>query len=152
MDDSILNVMITEVDDYRGKRKKVTIDCSQDGRTEQCHKSQCDINNILAKHAKTGLLDHVQRYNGSYEDVSSAEDYHASLNTVMRAEEAFSSLPSDIRNRFKNDPASFLEFVGNPENDDEMYKLGLKVKRPVNEVPTQPTPTEESVGEAVAEA
>jgi len=53
------------------------------------------------------------------------QDYHASVNAVLEAREMFESLPSSVRRRFGNDPAAFLDFVGDEENRDEMEKMGL---------------------------
>lgn len=94
--------------------------------TKQCFKDECDITKILAKYRKTGLIDHVNRFQGHYGDFSSAQDYHASLNQVLQANDMFMTLPSDIRTRFDNDPGKFLAFVEDPANAASMVELGLK--------------------------
>ena len=48
------------------------------------------------------------------------------MNQIIAAQEAFNSLPSDIRKKFDNDPAEFLEFVSDEKNNDEMIQMGLK--------------------------
>lgn len=88
-------------------------------------KQVCDINNIIAKYRQTGLLEHVSRYQGSYSDVVIEGDLHTAMISVVQAEEAFLSLPSNIRKKFHNDPSEFLDFVNNSDNFDEMVKLGL---------------------------
>lgn len=106
-------------------------------RTKQSFKDECDINNIMKRFHQTGLVSHVNKYQGSYEDVSRGYDYRESLEVLKRAQEAFGSLPSKIRYRFHNDPGEFLEFMSNPANLDEAVELGLAVKRPapVTEAP-----------------
>lgn len=106
-------------------RVKEQLICKDPSLTHQCFKDECDINNIMSRWVKDGLVAHVNQYQGRYEDVSSAEDYHTSLNRVIAAQDAFDSLPATIRSRFENDPGKFLEFVGDPSNKDEMTKLGL---------------------------
>ena len=34
--------------------------------TEQHHAKACDINSIMAKYVKTGVLDHITRYEPTY--------------------------------------------------------------------------------------
>ena len=48
------------------------------------------------------------------------------MNQIIAEQEAFNSLPSDIRKKFDNDPAEFLEFVSDEKNNDEMIQMGLK--------------------------
>lgn len=106
-------------------RMKEQLFCKDASLTQQCFKDECDINNIMARWVKDGLTTHVNRYQGRYEDVSTAEDYHTSLNRVIAAQEAFESLPATIRSKFENDTGKFLEFVGDPTNKDAMAELGL---------------------------
>lgn len=111
-------------------------------RTKQSFKDECDINNILKKFQKTGLLTHVAQYQGQYQDLPSDLDFQASINQVLAAQAAFSSLPSSIRARFENDPARFLEFVGNPANEKEMVEMGLAKPRPDAPAPDEPPANE----------
>lgn len=93
-------------------------------RTQQHTKDHVDINNIMKKFQKTGRLPEG-KVNPMYDDFSQVEDYHTSLNTIFKADDQFSSLSSDIRKKFQNDPAQFLQFVNDPKNKEEMIKLGL---------------------------
>lgn len=106
---------------------------SDDTRTKRSSLKECDINSIMAKYEKTGIIEHVKQFSGRYDDFTMVQDYHESLNQVMAAQEAFMTLPAQLRSRFKNDPAEFLEFVGNPDNKNEMISLGL-VDAPTPEV------------------
>lgn len=112
------------------KRNRITVDCSKDKViTEQSHKQGCEINNILAKYHKTGVLEHVNKHQAQYGDATSL-DFQNAMQTVINAQTMFDDLPSKLRNRFQNDPAQFLDFVQNEENIDEMIKLGLATQRP----------------------
>lgn len=110
----------------RNYRRKVVTTFTEPSMTKQSFASECDINNIMSKYQKSGLLTHVNKYQGSYADVSNAVDYHDALNIVLAGNEAFESLPSSLRKKFNNDPAEFLSFVDDAENADEMIKLGLR--------------------------
>ena len=121
-------------------------DCPREraSKTEQHHKSLCDINNIIKQYDKTGLITHVNKAIAQYGDFTEVNEYQESLNLVMEAQEAFNALPAAIRARFENDPGQFLEFATNPANADEMVELGLakKIAEVVEETP--PAPEEET--------
>lgn len=97
------------------------------GRTKQAMRKECDINVIMAKYAKTGLVNHFSRYGGDYGFASSVS-FHEAMNVVTKADQMFDDLPSKVRRRFNGDPASFLDFVQDPENAEEMIELGLCVQ------------------------
>jgi len=108
-----------------GERNRVTLECPEDVLTEQHHKDACSISQILAMYDKTGIITHVNRSKEAYGDFTVVNEYQEALNRVIRADEAFSALPSDVRKRFDNDPGAFFEFATNPENVEEMVKMGL---------------------------
>lgn len=110
------------------------------GLTKQCFSEECDIGSIMARFDKTGLIEHVNKFQGDYGDFTDAQTYQDSLNQVMAAEDMFMSLPANVRAKFENDPGQFLDFVGNPDNLSEMVDLGLAnpVSAPVEAV-VEPT-------------
>jgi phage internal scaffolding protein len=122
------------------KKSRVQLDTGPVSLTEQHHKQACDINHLLRRYQKTGLLDHVNRYQGRYEDVSTIEDYQTSLNTIAAAHECFDSLPSSIRKKFSNDPQVFLDFVSVDENIPELIEMGLIQSSAAEVVPSADAP------------
>lgn len=92
--------------------------------TEQHHKKECDINYIVKKYDKTGLIQHISRFEGKFGDMSGA-DFQTMQNKVANALSMFEQLPSEIRNRFKNSPTELLSFMDNEQNRNEAIKLGL---------------------------
>ena len=65
------------------------------------------------------------------------------MNIVTRAQQMFEELPSKIRNKFKNDPSAFLDFVADPLNRPEMDEMGLtEAKVPPEPAPLSGPPTE----------
>ena len=46
---------------------RVTQPVGGPSRTKQAFKEECDVNNILRKYEKTGLITHVAAYKGRYE-------------------------------------------------------------------------------------
>lgn len=106
--------------------------------TKQAFKAECDINNILVKYQKTGVFDHVKKYEGQYFD-STETDYQEALNTVINANDMFDELPSKAREYFHNDPARFLAFFDSYNEDavNKLRELGLAVgtrSNPTNQI------------------
>lgn len=92
--------------------------------TEQSHKDQCDVNRIINKYDKTGLLNHVTSMEMQYGDCTGL-DYKEALDKVTSIRQAFDTLPNEIRKRFKNSPEEYFNFMSNPENRKEAIELGL---------------------------
>lgn len=101
------------------------LECPYPGLTKQSMKAECDINGIMKRYEKTGVLQHVRNNVGFYDDVSSVVDYQASLEIVRKAEDMFRSLPAKIRSRFENDPQQYVDFVLDPANKDELIAMGV---------------------------
>lgn len=107
-----------------GPKQRVQINFPDQGRTKQAMQSQCDINQIMAKFQKTGVIDFVNKHAPQFGD-STGIDFQTSMETVIRAKEMFADLPSSVRKRFNNDPTELLDFCENVENRQEAIKLGL---------------------------
>lgn len=109
-------------------------------RTQQQFKDEVNVNNIMKKYRKTGQITHLNNRTGKYADLSNAQDYFESIQTIRTASEAFDQLPSELRKRFHNEPAEMLQFINDPKNYDEGVKLGLFNPKlpPLN---TSPAPT-----------
>ena len=92
--------------------------------TEQNHKKECDVNSIIKKYDKTGLITHVSTMEAVFGDVGGF-DFKKAMDLVVNAQAMFDRLPSGIRKRFHNSPEEFLRFMEEPNNRDEAIKLGL---------------------------
>ena len=108
-----------------GDRNRITLDTGKESNVEQHHAKDVDINNIMAKYTRTGILEHQRTYNGNYGDFSADISYQEALNTVMLAQDMFMDLPAEVRRKFDNDPGAFLQWADDPENLEEMRELGL---------------------------
>lgn len=100
-----------------------------ENQAKQSFKDECDINKIMARFQKTGILDHYTKHAPQYMDIP-AIDYHEALNIIATAESMFEELPSEARKKFDNDPEKFLEFVQNPANAEQLADLGLANRIP----------------------
>lgn len=108
-------------------------DVKSRSRTKQSFKEDSDINNIVAKYQRTGVLGNPlggsPRY-PQFGDFSNVGDYQSSLNLIIEANENFMLLPAVLRKRFNNDPQELISFMDNPDNLKEAQELGL-VPKPV---------------------
>lgn len=107
-----------------GDKKRIRVQNDEPSMTKQSHKDECNINLIIKRHDSTGLLTHVRNMSPTYGEVT-GDDFRDSMEKVIAAEQAFGELPSGLRKEFQNDPALFLDFVHDPENQDRMVELGL---------------------------
>jgi len=105
--------------------------------TVQSELAATDINNIVEKHTKTGLLP-VMTQSPVFGDVSSAPTYQESLNVVIEAQKLFMGLDAKIRKEFDNDPAQFLAFVDDPKNADRLIEMGLREAPEPPPAPAEP--------------
>lgn len=92
--------------------------------TDQSFRDECDINTIMARYQSTGELPYLNEMQGQFLDVSEM-DFQHHMNFILEAQQMFDDLPSNIRDRFGNDPGAFLGFVNNPDNAVETAKMGL---------------------------
>jgi phage internal scaffolding protein len=121
--------------------KRVTIKTG-DGLAKQAFKSECDINTIMQKYEKTGLIAHVNSHGGDYGNYLNVTDYHTAMTQITEAQEAFMSLPAKLRERFGNNPANFLAFAQDEKNLSEMVEMGLAeapVTEPKEKAPEKPS-------------
>lgn len=105
--------------------------------TKQECKDECDIHNILRQYQRTGIMAHIAANQPRFEDLPELDDFQSALNLVMDAEDRFALLPSQVRDRFENDPGQFLAAFQDPSMRDELRSLGLLREAPA---PREPDP------------
>lgn len=105
--------------------QKPKLICKDESRTIQSAKDECDVNKIVERFTKTGLLTHVNVSEPRYGDFSEVADYQTALMEIMKAEDSFSRLPSSVRKMFDNDPQKVIDFVQDDKNYEKAIKLGL---------------------------
>lgn len=124
------------------KSVRQRFDTGTDSRTKQSFRDESDINNIMDKYMKTGVMDYVKENPGQYIDLPDVMDYQNSMNLVIAAGEAFDGLPGTVRKRFENNAVQFLEFMHDPDMMEESVELGLRERVP-DEPVLDPEPLEE---------
>lgn len=95
------------------------------GRTHQSFKDECDINIIMSRYQKTGVLpENLNQREAQFLDVSAVE-FQSAMQLVAGAQSLFEQMPSAIRERFQNDPAQLLAFTDDEKNLQEAAQMGL---------------------------
>ncbi|WNK14645.1 MAG: internal scaffolding protein [Microvirus sp.] len=113
---------------YELPRVRLQITFPPEGRTKQSFKEECDINTIMQRYQKTGILPETQHRVAQYLDASGF-DFQASMEQVAAAKTMFEQIPAAIREKFENNPAKFVEFCENPANLPELTEMGLATRR-----------------------
>lgn len=109
--------------------RKFSFECRGESLTQQQFKKECDVNQILNKYKKTGMITHINKHQGNFGDFSNVDDYQTSLHKVMTAQASFMQMPSELRNKFNNDPAQLISFMTDDKNKEDCIKFGL-IKKP----------------------
>lgn len=108
--------------------ERVITEVGDESMADQSFKDECDINNILKQYQLTGLISHINKHKGEYVDLPDDLDYQNSINTVLIAQDAFATLPSKVRDEFRNDPLHFLAAFSDPSRRGYLEELGLLPK------------------------
>lgn len=111
----------------RPKLVRPTIDTGK-GLTKQSFKKDRDINVIVNKYQRTGVIEFANKRAPEYMQMDEM-DFQDAMQKVVHANEVFSELPAAVRKKFNNDPGQFMAFVHDPANEDEMVDMGLAVRR-----------------------
>lgn len=111
--------------------------CGDKSKTQQNMKDEADINVIVGRFLKTGLMPQGVRV-PEYADFTEVMDFKTAQQVLIDARMNFMQMPANLRARFHNSPQNFLEFCTNKDNLEEMRKLGLAI--PEKMVDTTPAP------------
>lgn len=124
--------------------------------TRQEFKDECDINTIMRRYEKSGVVSHVRKSEPQYGDFVGIPDFQQSLNMLNAATESFMQLPARVRREFDNDPRQFVQFVEDPANLEKVREYGLanvpepEAKPQRVEVVNQPIEKKEEAAKVVA--
>lgn len=96
---------------YLGTHKKgerLYAKMSKETQTEQSHKQECDINYIMQRYRKTGIL--PTRINKPvFADVANVGGFDKAMDIVAKGMSEFHKLPEKIRLKYDNDPRKWLK-------------------------------------------
>lgn len=134
------------------EHEKVPAPHADDGMTRQEFADECDINVLMARYEKTGVLNHFNARQPQYLDVSEVPDLATSLLYLQEAETAFMRLPAAVRKEFDNDPVKFVDFASDPENLSRMREWGLAAPEKAPDALQGPGATPDEGGEPSSNA
>nr|QJB19928.1 MAG: internal scaffolding protein [Microvirus sp.] len=98
--------------------------CEDKTLTQQHMKDECDINVLVKRFVVTGEIPQLTMP-PMQGDFSTAPTYQEALNLMVEANRSFMQQPAEIRARFENDPAKFVDFCSDEKNRDELRRMGL---------------------------
>lgn len=128
--------METVIVDRESGSRRVMQSCVGESRTEQHHANEVNINQIVARYTRTGVMPSRGGV-PSYGDFAGVSDYHSAVEAVRAADAQFMLLDPHIRERFANDPGRLLEFLADPRNREEAVRLGLVAAADVSVEPQE---------------
>lgn len=121
---------------YSEKERPVT-ENNEPTMTKQALAEELDVNNIIRKYNKTGIMQKAHDFEGVYGEFDSF-DLREAIEKVKLANELFLEVPSSIRSEFNNDAGAFVDFATNPVNIEQMREW--KLAPPEQSEPPQPPP------------
>lgn len=135
--------------DEKARSQLSTIDGFEPTLTQQHMAEECNINTIVKRFGVTGMLPQAGKL-PTYGDFTGIWDYQSALNAMQDADNVFNALPADIRKRFNNNPAEFVDFCSDSANIDELRSMGLANPAPDVSVPQEPMQQGSGAGAAGA--
>lgn len=113
--------------------------CLDKTLAQQHFRDETDINTIVERFHITGELPTTVRM-PTYADFGGPFDFQTAMNAIRSAEESFAAMPANVRARFHNNPAEFVDFCDDPENLSEARRLGLVPAAEVKKAPETEKP------------
>lgn len=104
--------------------------------TRQEMSPDCDINVIMARYERTGLVPTNLNAAPTYLDLTQTPpDLMTALNMINDADDAFMRLPATVRKEFDNDAMRFVEYASDGNNIEQLREWGLAPPAPVEAPP-----------------
>lgn len=97
--------------------------------TVQADIEHTDINRLVQRADNTGILANLRNTQLQFGESPDVNEYQDALNLVARAQSQFQKLPAELREKFGNDPGTFVEFVTNPANAQTIQDAGVAIPR-----------------------
>jgi len=113
------------------------VECTlEERRTKSEFHDECDINKIMARYRRTGVLpEYAHQAAAQYGDFSQIPSFAEMQHKIIAANELFGALPAIVRKQFDNDPGQFLEASQTAEGRSLLVKLGLGAPNPLDDSP-----------------
>jgi len=114
----------TSYDDHDELNNETGLQCNDPSLAQQHQKDETDINLIVRRFTQTGELPQ-HNMPPLAEDFQGVESMQEAMQLIVDAKDAFMEQPAEVRAKFNNDAALFVEFCSNEKNTPQMEELGL---------------------------
>lgn len=105
------------------------VHCKDPSLVREADSVDADINVIMKRYTQSGVIpmnaDLVARMPLNGTEFPDGFDFRMAQDLIAQGRQAFMALPADIRSRFQNDPAQFVEFCSDRDNLPALRKMGL---------------------------
>lgn len=113
--------------------------------TEQSHRKECNINCIIDRYKRTGVLGTIEQTRDMfYGDFANVGTFHEAQNLLAESREKFMALPSNVREAFGNDVTKFLDALRDNSQIGKLIDLGI-VKKVAENIATPENPVDMSI-------
>lgn len=93
--------------------------------TQQQFKEDCDVNNIMERYFRTGVLDHIAQNEPQY-GMMDGKTFTELQNEIAAAKSLFESLPARARAHFEHEVTQFLDYVASEDASESLLRdLGV---------------------------
>ena len=113
------------VQEKPAKRERVRTPVGTRSRTKQSFMDQTDINLIMKKFGRTGVLEHTTHKEPQYGDFTMSVDLQEAIELVKTAQEKFMGLPAEVRFAAGNSPVQYSEMLASEEGAMMLQEAGL---------------------------
>lgn len=104
-----------------------TINLDKD-MAQQHFAKEVDINEIMRRIDKGGDITQFARQQGRYVGLGEPRDLMEAQHRVIKAQQAFLTLPAELRAKLDHNPQEFLTWLNDPTKESEHIEWGLKEK------------------------
>lgn len=113
-------------DVYKGRpRDFMALEFPLPSLTDQSFADECDVNVLMKRYEKTGVLPQFPDRQPFYVDNWDMPSYQDAQNIILAADAAFMALPASVRAKFDNDPQAFADYVSDEKNSDQLREWGM---------------------------
>jgi len=102
-----------------------------------------DINNIVKRFHKTGVIDWVANNEPQFGDFTNI-NFEEIQNKVAQGKQLFESLPAHVRKEFNNNPSEFIEFIQTKDNIEDMRDGEIDGEQKTTPEPPETQPVEQN--------
>ncbi len=136
---------MTQVDSRGKLRSRFQTVNDDESLTVQSDEQNANVNEILRKFKAVGIVDHLNRGEAMFPDISEFTDFADAMRIAKEAEREFDTLPSKIREIFHHDVAEWLDAAHDQEKRDALVAAGI-IEAPVEEISPAVDPAGEAPG------